>query len=141
VTINIDLAVESAQNTFDVVVKSDDADGSKAGFTVVGTMSAEFAKARREMELSGIRLARSKKGKVDWQGAEGDELIADQRAAGNLVIAKHCTVGWFGFFVGKDDPQPFEFTPENLDRVLSLFPLFADRIATEVQNEENFMPS
>lgn len=140
-TINIDVAAESVQNTFEVVVKSDEADGSKAGFIVVGTMSAEFAKARREMELAGIRLARSKKGKINWEGTEGDEIIADQRTAGNLIIAKHCTLGWFGFFAGKEQPQPFEFTPENFDRVLALFPMFADRIATEVQNDENFMRS
>jgi hypothetical protein len=32
-----------------------------------------------------------------------------------------------------------EFTSENLEKVLKLFPAFVERIALEVQNDENFM--
>ncbi len=137
--INIDLAVEAAKHTFEVVVKEDEEDGTRAGFVVVGAMSEQYGKARREMEVAGIRMARNRKGKVDWKGAEGDEVIADQRTEANMIVAKNCTIGWFGFYVGKDEPVEFEFNRENLEKVLGLFPVFADRISLEVQNDENFI--
>jgi hypothetical protein len=141
--INLDLAAESANNTYEVVVKEDD-DGSKAGFMVVGTTSEQFAKAKREMDIAGVRFARNRRGvgKIDWKGSEGDEIIADQKSEANRIIARNCVVDWFGFVVGKgDEVKPLEFTPGNLEKVLNLFPAFSDRIAAEVQSEENFMQS
>jgi hypothetical protein len=137
--INLDTAVEAAHKTFEVVVKSDE-DGSKAGFNVVGSMSEQYGKARRELDIAGVKLARSRKGKaINWEGDEGDEFIAEQRSIANMIVAKNCVVNWFGFYVGKEDPQPLEFTSENLEKVLKLFPAFVERIALEVQNDENFM--
>lgn len=133
--IDLDQLAESAEQTFEVVVKRGK-DGTKAGFIVVGPQSKQFRHAKRTLDVLGVRVARQNKGSLpDFDSDAGDEFVADQTAASRRVIAESCTVGWFNVFRGGKE---VEFSVENLKQILGLMPWAVDLIAAEVQNEANF---
>lgn len=128
--------IEAAgKNTFNVEVGTRE-DGTPVGFTILGSSSEEYRKARRAIELIGIKSAAKARGPIDMSTDEGAERVADSTDEGRQILLQHCVVGWFGFTMGG---QPAEFTPENLQRLLKTKTNWIDLIAREIENDANFI--
>ncbi|CAA2106003.1 hypothetical protein [Variovorax paradoxus] len=143
---NFDIqALESTtQLTHDVIVghlaDTTDADGkvepgAKVGFVVVGPASPEYSAADRRIQMLNIQDANKRKTSADLTTEAGAGAVVDGGSVRQMIIIQACTVGWFGF---TDGGKPFEFSAENLARMLKARPNWVGRLLGAIENEANF---
>jgi len=145
-TFNIDTLEQSSQATFDLVIGHLDKEKTKpVGFSVVGTTSAEYAAVSRQIDMMNVKeaAARNKAGEgpasqIDLASDEGAAQVVDSGDTRRMMIAKACTVGWFGFVKGSAN-EPAEFTDDALTRLLALRPQWARKIVDAVETDGNFI--
>ncbi len=131
----------SNETTYDVIVAHHPgADGKPdksrpVGFRIVGPESDAFRRAERELRIKGLVEAEKRKGGFDISTEAGAAAYVDSQDYAKALLAKRCTVGWFGFMDGTVDA---EFTPEGLDSVLATRPNWAKRINDSLDISTNF---
>lgn len=108
-----------------------------AGFEVLGTNSAEYRDVEKRIAAAGIVRARARlRAPADQQTDDAEALESLGLSQDRMeLIARACTVGWFGFRDGTDDVP---FSAEALDQVLTKRPRWAVLIAVNVETDANF---
>lgn len=141
---DIEALEQSTNTTFDLIVGHKDAgkdadgkpiQGDPVGFKVLGPGSDAYNKVERDIQILNIKEANTRKAPVDMKTDAGAAVAVDGGDARRDLVIFACTVGWFGFESGG---QPFEFSRENLARVLKARPHWARRLLNAIENEANF---
>ena len=131
---DIDAIEKSTRTTQDVEVAKTDA-GAPICFKVLGPGSQEYSAAERAIQILNIKEAAIRRSNVDLATDEGAALVADGAEKRERMKINKCVVGWSGLTLGG---KPAEFTPENLDRVLSARPAWARQITKAIEDEAAF---
>lgn len=135
---NFDKISDAASQPFDVVIGHyDDEAKTPVGFKVVGSGSAQYIAAEREIQILNIKEAALRKDGLDLTTDAGAAVIADGADIRRFVTLRHCVVGWFGFTEGFDD-TPKVFTTEAMVSLLKTRVNWRNQILLAIEDEANF---
>lgn len=130
------LNFDTAQITYRVPVIFD-ADGEpKSGFIIVGKNSPQYLDATGKVRVGNIMKSAVRRKPLDTSTEEGAKILTATLDNNSMNTALAVTVGWFGWQVEGQDAQ---FDRATLEKMLTKFPTWKDRIINDLDNDGNFI--
>jgi len=117
-----------------VVVNADGDD--ECGFDIVGKNSPEYQAAQQSIRVDGLKRAAKRKTQLDTSTDEGAGAVARTIERNEMSLALSVVKGWFGFKNGGVDAT---FDKAVVEKLLTRFPTWKDKITSALEVESNFL--
>lgn len=124
-----------APTLFKLVLASDIDGNDKFGFMIDSKNCAEYREATRLVRIDGLKRSAKRKSALDTSTDEGAGAVAKMIDANEMTLALSVVKGWFGF---QDKGVDVPFNKGLVEKMLTKFPTWKDKITSALDNESNF---
>ena len=117
------------------VIDTDDGD-PVSGFILVGKNSKEYQAEDNAIRIENIKRSAKRKTQIDASTDDGAATLVNLIRANEKRLCLAAIVGWFGF---NKDGEEAAFDKSVVDRMLTAYPQWQDKVSATLEKDKNFM--